>query len=359
MGNKSFILCLLALFLAGCVRDTTLDAGLERKVVVEFVLTEDSVQHLYLSLTGEPGEKVAPSVQEAEIKLIDITRSKELNWKNEFTQFVRVSDNQWTLDYAGIPGHEYRLEVKVDGYDLVWAEQTMPKKLVMVRAVEGHLYDHLDLSTSSKYKYMRYGNYYYVDYVPDYLIIRGTKRDKGTGEYIQVEELCTDYPGVEEMNATGRFYDGNPEDGKYMFPNLIGKELHEGFLFINRVDENHAGLDRLYAFSAGYDSSTGEEDLSARGFCVSGSFYFNHGYFDSDHNLIDYDEYLIFSSLSPDYGQFVKEAWQFKKVHEGGDLSSIYLRDNIYSNIQGGLGIFGAKVSDIKDFHANYCPYEL
>ena len=355
MRNRIIIFCFLFFVLGGCVKDTTLDVGLGRKVVVEFVLTEDSVQNLYLSLTGEPGEKVAPSVQEAEIKLIDITRSKELNWSIEFTQFERVSDNQWTLDYAGIPGHEYRLEVKVDDYDIVWAVQKMPKEYGIWVAAIGHV-------NLFKYRYVGYGAFFRADQIPDCLVIQGTKRDKETGEYIPVEDLCTDYPGVEEMNATGRFYDGNPKDGKYMFPNLIGKELHEGFLFINRVDDNDARLDRLYIFSAGYDYSTGKEDLSARGFCVSGSFDVNQfhvypdGYRDAEGQSGYYDEYLIFSALSPDYGRFLKEAWQLKKVHEGGDLSSIYLRDNIYSNIQGGLGVFGAKVSDTIEFHGNYQP---
>lgn len=84
MRNSLCLLCLLAAILCGCVKDTTLDAGQERRVVVEFVLTEDSVQNLYLSLTGEPGEKEAPAVQKAGIRLIDITRSKELNRDIEF-----------------------------------------------------------------------------------------------------------------------------------------------------------------------------------------------------------------------------------------------------------------------------------
>ena len=63
---------------------------------------------------------------------------------------------------------------------------------------------------------------------------------------------------------------------------------------------------------------------------------------------------LIVSSLSPDYGRFWKEAWLFKKTHEGDDLSSIYLRDIIYSNIQGGLGIFGAMTSSETPFYGYY-----
>lgn len=369
MKHNYKLLALLCLLPGGCVKDTTLDAGVERKVVVEFVLTEDSVQNLYLSLTGQPGEKSAPAVQEAEIKLIDETR------KSEMTQFVKVKENQWSLEYAGLPGHRYRLEIKVNGYDAVWAEQQMPEKTELIKAgfeQVAYLPD-----------YAGYGSFYYIDNIPDYLLVRGIKRDKETGGFIPVEDLCTDYPGVEDINATGELYDGNPKwrtgmpghftetgdwvksevayydrpvdglDGvwTYLFHNLIGKELHNGFLLISRVDDNHAGLDRLYDFS------TAEGLYSGKGFCISGSFYNSTLKYDDAGNL-DYDQYLVVSSLSKDYGQFLKDAYQLRKIHESDDLSTIYLRDNIYSNIQGGLGIFGAKASGLTVFLGQYQPTE-
>ena len=362
------ILCLLGLALSGCVRDTSLDAGLERKVVVEFVLTEAGVQNLYLSLARGPGELAAPAIQEAEIKLINVSNRFEPEH-----QFVKVADNQWSLDYSGIPGDEYRLEVRVDGYGLVWAEQGMPEKVELGRAAIGHV--------SILPNYVGYGNFYYIDNLPDFLMIRGLTWDQELGEYVPVEKLCTDYPGVEEINTTEQVYDGYPkwrtgigwhwseigwegadfvyhdspvdgDDGvwTYIFPNLIGKKLHNDFLFITRVDDNHAGLDALYTFSRGYDYSTKQEDLSAKGFCISGSFLFGQELLQIEMP----DDYLVVSSLSPDYGQFMRDAWQLKKVHEGGDLSSIYLRDNIHSNINGGLGLFGAVASSTTTFYGHY-----
>ena len=358
----------IAIALTGCVRDTTLDPGVERKVVVEFVLTEESVQNLYLSLTRAPGERVAPAIQEADIKLINISRQYEPEHL-----FVKVADNQWSLDYSGIPGDEYRLEVRVNGYDLVWAEQQMPEKVELIRAAIGHV--------SSIPDYVGYGNFYYIDNLPVFLIIRGMTWDQELGGYVPVENLCTDYPGVEEINTTEQVYEGYPkwrtgmgwhwseigwegadyvyhdspvegEEGvwTYVFPNLIGKELHKDFLFITRVDDGYAGLDALYSFSGGYGYPTEQEDLSAKGFCISGSFRFGQELLQMEMP----NDYLVVSSLSPDYGHFMRDAWQLKKVHEGGDLSSIYLRDNIHSNIQGGLGLFGAVVSSTTTFYGHY-----
>lgn len=364
------LVLILAIALSGCVRDATLNPSVERKVVVEFVLTEDSVQSLYLSLTRIPGEGVAPVIQEADIKLINVSKPSEPEHR-----FVKAADNRWTLDYSGIPGDEYRLEVRVDGYDLIWAEQRMPEKVLWVEAViRGH---------GTVPKYVSYGHFYYVDNIPEYLIVRGIKRNKETGKYDPVEALCTDYPGVDPINATGQFYEGNPKwrtmgpgwiqtetgwegadyyyhdrpvDGKngiwtFMFPNLIGKPLFKDFLFITRVDDHHAGLDALYSFSSEDDYDVLEGGRNAKGFCISGSFYSNNVDVDPNQHLDGYDEYLLFSSLSPDYSRFLKDAWQLKKVHDGGDLSSIYLRDNIHSNIQGGLGLFGAMFSARTNFY--------
>lgn len=337
---------LLALQLCGCVRETTLDAGLPRKVVVEFVLTDESVQNLYLSLTGEPGETVNPAVGEAEIKLLDVSQNMEMD------QFVRVADNQWALEYSGIPGHKYRLEIKVDGYDRVWAEQTMPEKAELPGLGYG-LAVYFDLEP--RLDYPDWGLYYSIEDIPDFLIIRGVIRDKETGKCSMVEELCTDYPGVEEMNVSGLLYDGNPqrrtregEDGvwTYLFPSLIGKALYKDFLFIHRVDENHPGLENLYD---NFHASN-----KGKGFCVGGSFI-NNRYPPNDH----YDEYLLLYSLSADYGRFLKDAYQSKKVREGGDLSSIYLRENIFTNVQGGgLGIFGTMSTGMAEYVGIYQTLE-
>src|SRR5574344_245568 len=179
MANKFIVFCLIVLVLWGCVKDTTLDPGLECMVVVEFVLTEDNVQTLYLSKTRGHDEIEYPTINEVEIKLTDITKRFETD------QFVRTDDNQWTLEYSGIPGHLYRLEVQVDGQDSVWAEQKMPESVELIRAAIGHVTIPPD--------YVGYGAYYYIDDVPEFLLIRGEKKGKGSDDFLPVEELCSDY----------------------------------------------------------------------------------------------------------------------------------------------------------------------
>ena len=46
----------------------------------------------------------------------------------------RQDDGTWTLGYAAVPEHSYRLEVDVPGHETVWAEQTMPPECIFYSA---------------------------------------------------------------------------------------------------------------------------------------------------------------------------------------------------------------------------------
>lgn len=118
-----FLGCMVFMYLAltGCVRDVVLDAGEKPRVVVECVLTESSPQELRLSFTKGASLAAAPELTEATARLTDLTDDYPAG------EFRRGEDGVWVLDYAAVPRHSYRLEVEVPGYDLVWAEQTMPE----------------------------------------------------------------------------------------------------------------------------------------------------------------------------------------------------------------------------------------
>ena len=113
---------LILLALTGCVRDVVLDAGERPKVVVECVLTDSSPQELRLSFTKGASLAEAPELTEATARLIDLTNNYPVG------EFRRRDDGIWALDYAAEPCHNYRLEVEAPGYELIWAEQSMPVK---------------------------------------------------------------------------------------------------------------------------------------------------------------------------------------------------------------------------------------
>lgn len=47
----------------------------------------------------------------------------------EEMEFERQQDGVWRVDFAAKPGHKYRIDVNVPGYDPIWAEDQMPEKL--------------------------------------------------------------------------------------------------------------------------------------------------------------------------------------------------------------------------------------
>jgi hypothetical protein len=54
-------------------------------------------------------------------------------------------------------------------------------------------------------------------------------------------------------------------------------------------------------------------------------------------------------SVSDVYDDYLKTALIMEEMQSSSDMSTIYLRDNLPSNIQGGVGIFGCKYAQTLD----------
>ena len=139
------------------------------------------------------------------------------------------------------------------------------------------------------------------------------------------------------------------------YPELFGKRMHEKFLKID-----------LQKYAEKQEPKDGHMPLT-----IAGNFLGNFPYsidvgqrliwhnvpFESEwvvknDNVTDYgilkkpgakDGYLVFARFSEDYEKFLNEVLKFKEIQESTDMSTIYLRDNIFTNISGGVGIFGAE----------------
>lgn len=88
-----------------------------------------------------------------------------------------------------------------------------------------------------------------------------------------------------------------------------------------------------------------QEEPSGMDFVVSGSF---RGYIsdvkDFVHAEIRAPE-LHWLSASEDYDRFLRDAYHLIQIKTSSNLADIFVRDNVYSNIQGGaIGVFGAKM---------------
>lgn len=301
---KRVLIVLLAVCtVCGCAKNISLDPGLKPEVAVECILSNESEQTLRLSFMDADADKVEP-VRQVEATLTDIS-------DGYCGKFMKNSDGTWILDYTAVPGHKYRLDIEIDGYDPIYSEQTMPADM----SVKAHLYTYSSNyypNTGNKGEWISAGSFYSIISKNRMFWIYGMCRNERTGEYDVVDEICTDYPNTDNSNLTGGVYETDR-----IYPHLAGQSLHKKLLMLKNNPSDST-----------YD------------FFVSGSF-------DSPEFIVpiapwkldgvDSGAYLVFLSPSEDFANFVNAQFQ-----EDDELSSIYLRESSYTNIVGGSGLFGA-----------------
>lgn len=331
--KKICIFLLLVTALTSCVKDVILDAMEDPLLAVYCVLTQDSTQTLKLSWTKGPSEAEAPRIAEATALLTDLTVNQEAG------RFIRISENDWQLEYAAIPTHSYRLEVTVPGHAPVWAEQTMPDEVPLFthsgnELVRDKAYPWLNLDAEhytsfiswvegvSVVEVAAHGMFYGFS-SPCAVWITAHYLDAESGLYIPVKELCTDNPYVDNSNLTGEFLApvGPPEH--FNSPDLVSGVYRENYLM-------------GYPYHRDYLRFPKRDDQTNNCYAIDGDF---KGRENTLENII------IFAAMSDDYDRYLCEAYMQSSAEQSSDISSIYLRDNIYTNIKGGLGIFGAATS--------------
>ena len=177
MKNPFLVLSLVLALSVSCVRELTLDPGEEPMVVVDCVLFDESPQTLRLFYSRPPAYSEMTPITEAEVELIDKTDGKTAG------MFVHQEGREWTLDYSAVPEHEYRLEVRVPGHDLVYAEDTMPEVPgIWARTQSGEGFE--------KYGERFVGTVFDITTLPPYTWIYALNYNSEAGRHEIAEEIC-------------------------------------------------------------------------------------------------------------------------------------------------------------------------
>lgn len=346
--------------LASCVKEISMDAMENPLIVVECVLTDEPVQTLYLAYTKGASRAEAPELPEANAVLTDLTEGREAG------RFARAADGSWQLAYAAVEAHRYRLDITVPGHEPIWAEQTMPKVwradadgISSIHAapawdVRGDLNrlsaefqkSYWGSSAISRRETLFYIQQGWTQYMPDYLWVYALNYNEQTAQLELAEEICTDHPGVDNFNLTGAVYEPpvrdnvpNPDFPDYdshiakLYPKLEGESMHRHYL---RLLKDPRWTEIAFMISGDF---TGK-------YCCREVQPLRHYYEDGGLalNPAPDEGYLVFMAVSEEYDSYLQEALLYHNMQASTDLSSIYLRDNMsFSNISGGLGIFGAK----------------
>ena len=391
--NIAICLMIISGMLSSCVKEVTLDAG-DRTVVVECLLSNEPVQELSLSFSKGASEASAMELTEAVATLIDLTAGETVG------EFKRNADGKWRMDYAAIPLHKYRLEVKVPGYDLIYAEDKMPGEVDI--DMSGSWFDFEPRPTASSFskdlRYMtpedfrmRSTGCYYSHMVFDqereivtplagkHLWVYGMRLDPSTGKYELADRICTNIDryaaSIDDFNVTGEVFEpltvrtpyNHSYDGR-MYPTyfsygsvLEGYPIHDTFLRIEVNLEHFLGSGHIWCdfldmkkieddMTAMADSSYVPSDRSTRLMGMHG--WLNEvdcrllEHYDYTAPALSNDGFLVFKLVSNTYNKYFEDAlFQIRrKGQTSTDLSelSIYMRENISSNVKGGAGIFAA-----------------
>lgn len=362
--TAAVILFILMVTLSSCIRDVIMDAKEKPQVVVVCVLSDEPVQTLQLSFTKGASLAEAPALTEAVAMLYDGTKA--------VGEFKHGSDGIWRLEYAAIPGHTYRLEVQVPEYDLIYAEQMMPAEQAYV---EVHYFcnlsdyvepwsgwvtekdpagDHTFRSWPADEERPGYETFYLAKSASS-IWICAMNYNEETASHEVAEYICTDAE-ADNINITDEVYQplkkevpnpyklseyhGGLAETFYnahkmeLYPTLAGKPLYESYLCIPKgrhvfsLSGSFEGID--YSKNRYYGSLVDVTFTGTR---------------DEQEAVTENNGYILFTTLSADYEKYMTEASNYQQIMASSDISTIYLRDNLFTNISGGVGIFGARIS--------------
>ena len=343
------MLTALMLALSSCVRDVIMDAEERPTVVVECILTNSAMQELRLNFTKGASKTVAGPLTEAAATLIDLTSGMTVG------EFDKASGDLWTLDYSPVSNHRYRLEVQVPGYDLIYAEDTMPESLYVYSFTwtENILHSWGPPAPSFRNNSFCAGTIFSFESLPKYTLIYGMNYNTKTDRHEIADEIFTNLPVVDNFNITSEVY--FPEIVKWeedlyvscdavksLYADLKGVPKHKQYLLLNKEELS----DHLFQFMD-------QEAYGGYDFMVFGSFtgdwYWRHSSMQQDFGKpLPTEGYLMFESLSDNYLAYIRDAIHFMQLKESTDMTTIYLRDNIYTNVVFGRGIFAATFKQVQ-----------
>ena len=98
-----------------------------------------------------------------------------------------------------------------------------------------------------------------------------------------------------------------------------------------------------------------DRDASWPYFIISGSFkgdyYRGNSSTHVSGNPGPEEGYIVCSSMSENYDRYLRDAMRLEQMQESTDMSTVYCRDNVHSNIVGGIGIFGARTQQLRQWN--------
>ena len=392
MSSKLAKYLVLSLFFisGGCIEEIVMDPG-ERAVVVECIIdNEDKLQTVHLSYSASVSDNDYPKVEEADVRMRFVLDTHYTDFEDGHTviidtsgsyEFVKAADGVWQAEFEPIEYAQYTLEVEVPGYGTITAETVFPPRMKVSNSVE-HSYIinefgierkiwiyGLDYNPSTKQ--YEIADYIYSSdrYVDNFNLTEVTKDD--------IEEFRWPEKGLywKDLLYKEPFFDKYhiftfPKPGYYLFlwgldwvpfinrgmyldvghsekmmivpdvpwPNDYGYNFHDRYLRFEYPGIIYEGGTLLKkCFDPVHDDSLIEE-VTVNNMWIAVNFKPYRYYV--PHPL----SHLVFDSVSDDLDKYYKDVLTFEQMQQQPftDLTELWDRFEIHSNVNGGTGIFGA-----------------
>ncbi len=322
MKGQLYLFSLMTMVLTGCVETIVMDPGEENLPVAVCCILEEGQGKQTLTLQYVKGKSMAEyiPVEEAKVyikeldgfkRTVDFHHSKGAMWETYASPFFSFG-----------PTMTYALYVEIPGRAVITAETTIPSDRIIPRVIE-YLEDRGTYTEIEKYDDI----YFQVDLEdgaqtsPVWIFASKGKHSDNESTKNRYPLLVTDHPYADPINATGlRFSDLEIEGGptstdthmlltwpvfKEMPQVMPDLPLYDGFIHIDHFDNTPF---HLLAGPLKYKAS--------------------------------YQDHLDIYFVSEEYDRYLRSVYIKNKLLEK-DLTSVFSTDMVYTNINGGVGVFG------------------
>lgn len=330
MRIRVFFISVLTVYsLTSCTRQADLDTG-ESSIVVNCILRFPSqTQELSLSYSVPNGQKEGIPIDDADITLFDNTDNSLA------ATFTSLGEGRWQAPISICPGHEYKLTVNVDENYRITATTTVPESKTMSYMPYGKLWEHA--SSNSRAGWLGSTNYdLSVFKTPIWMYI--WNYDTVNKRHVIADNITTSNPCADGFNKTGVQLPLVKEWEWHAFDVL--RILHRKYLRIVHKEGivNMRGTYIAGDFSGPFYSALTESELPTRQNPI-----INY----TGPNTIPDEEKgcVVLLSVSNEYDKYLKDIITRKRKEAGDDFTILYDNTPLYSNINGGIGIFGAMLT--------------
>lgn len=321
---------------------------------VHCVLHPDSTQHLTLRYLSRTGTDDYRGINDARIQIAGWD-----NVRNEFVpagSFTNTGDGEWVLAQLE-PHTSYRLQVFLSRGDTLTAYTSMPEDIIRLFA-----YTPVHTQSGKEAEPLllhdkQYG-YYDSDHIRSFFSIEtsfpvwvykeGWSDKEG---WFTEEELATNREDLADgFNLSGAiFTESENPDIFAAFPEVEGKPLHIRCI--------------RFPSLSGQDTLCFSGNFKGRHSAIHESMFHDLMLFHRSERLLDsligiphdvsecewvnenHVGRMRFIVVSPEYDRYLRSVEQYRLLHEvGTDIIGVYNNANIFTNIQGGTGIFGSAI---------------